>query len=72
MVCNFRDGTDGATGRANWVTLAKGDGGRNTFNSIDAGSIHSLEELSGVGAEGFGVTALAFGVKGVEGKGGLS
>jgi hypothetical protein len=52
--------------------LAKGDGGWNAFDSIDAGSIHSLEELSGVGAESFRVTALAFGVEGVEGEGGLS
>jgi hypothetical protein len=72
MVCNFCDSTDGAAGGANLVALAKGDGGRNAFDSIDAGSIHSLEELSRVGAEGFRVTALAFGVEGVKGEGGLS
>ena len=72
MVCNFCDSTDGAAGRANLVALAKGDGGWNAFDSIDARSIHSLEELSGVGAESFRVTALAFGVEGVEGEGGLS
>jgi hypothetical protein len=72
MVCNFCDSTDGAAGRANLVALAKGDGGWNAFDSIDAGSIHSLKELSGVGAEGFRVTPLAFGVEGVEGERGLS
>jgi hypothetical protein len=72
MVCNFCDSTDGAAGRANLVALAKGDGGRNTFDAIDAGPIHSLKELSGIGAEGFCVASLAFGVEGVEGEGGLS
>jgi hypothetical protein len=72
VVRYFRDGTDGAARRANLIALAKGDGGRNAFDSTDAGSIHSLEELSGVGAECFRVTALPFGVEGVEGEGGLS
>jgi hypothetical protein len=72
MVRDFRHGTDGAAGRANLIALAKGDCGRNAFDSIDAGSIHSLKELSGVWAKGLCVTALAFGVEGVEGEGGLS
>ena len=72
MVRNFRDSTDGAAGRAYLVALAKGDGGRNTFDAIDAGPIHSLKELSGIGAKGFCVTSLTFGVKSVEGEGGLS
>jgi hypothetical protein len=52
--------------------LAKGDGGRNAFDSIDAGSVHSLEELSGIRAKGLCVASLAFGVEGIESEGGLS
>ncbi len=39
---------------------------------IDVGLLDALEELAGVGREGFDVAALALGVDGVEGEGGLS
>jgi hypothetical protein len=72
VIGDFSDSADSASGGADGVTLTKGDGGRNTFDSIDAWSIHSFEELSGVGAKGFGVSALAFGIEGIEGEGGLA
>ena len=72
MVCNFCDSTDGAAGGADGVALAKGDGGGDSLDAANARAVHTLEELSGVGAEGFRVTALAFGVEGIESKGGLA
>ena len=72
MVGNFGDGTDSAPGRADGVALAEGDGGGNSLDPIDAGSIHSFEELACVGTEGFCITALAFCIQGVECKGGLA
>ena len=68
VVGDFGDGTDGAAGGADRVTLAKGNGGGDTLDSIDAGAVHAFEELAGIGAEGFGVAALAFGVKSIEGE----
>jgi hypothetical protein len=72
VVGDFGDGADGAAGGADGVALAKGDGGGDTLDSANAWAVHTLEELAGVGAEGFGVTALAFGVEGIESKGGLA
>lgn len=72
MVGDFGDGTDGAAGGADWVGLAEGDGGWDTFDAVDSGAIHTLEELAGVGAKSFRVAALAFGVEGIEGEGGFA
>ena len=71
MVSNFGDGTDSAPGRADGVALAEGDGGGDSVDSVNAGSIHSLEELAGIRAESFRVTPLPFGVEGIEGEGRL-
>lgn len=72
MVGDFGYGSDGASGGADGVALAKGDGGGDSLDAANARAVHTLEELAGVGAEGFGVTALAFGVEGIESKGGLA
>ena len=72
MVGNFGDGADGASGGADGVPLAECDGWRYTVDPVNAGSIHSLEKLAGIGAEGFRVAALAFGIEGVESEGGLA
>ncbi|NBR96085.1 MAG: hypothetical protein EBT48_00520 [Verrucomicrobia bacterium] len=72
VIGDFGDSADGAAGGADGVALAKGDGGGDTLDSANAWAVHTLEELAGVGAEGFGVTALAFGVEGIESKGGLA
>ncbi len=39
---------------------------------VDVGLFDALEELAGVGGEGFDVAALAFGVDGVEGERGFA
>ena len=48
------------------------DCGREAVDGVDVGAFHLVEELAGVGGEGFDVAALAFGVDGVEGERGLS
>lgn len=48
--------------------LLDGDRWRKTFDGIHVRLFHEAEELSGVGAEAFYVTALAFGVDGIEGE----
>ncbi len=68
VVGDFGDGTDGAAGGADRITLAEGDGWGDALDPIDAGAVHAFEELAGIGAEGFGVAALAFGVKSIEGE----
>ena len=72
VIGNFGDGTDGAAGGADRITLAEGNGWGDTLDAVDAGAVHALEELAGIGAEGFGVAALAFGVKSIEGEGGFT
>ena len=72
VVGDFGDSADGAAGGADWVGLAEGDGGWDTFDAVDSGAIHTLEELAGVGAKSFRVAALAFGVEGIEGEGGFA
>ncbi len=72
MIGDFRDRADRAAGGADRIGLAEGDGGRNAVDAVDAGAIHALEELPGVGAESFRVAALSLGVEGVEGEGGFS
>ena len=52
--------------------MLDGDGGREAVDGVDVGALHLVEELAGVGGKGFDVAALAFGVNGVEGEGGLA
>jgi len=72
VVGDFGDGTDSAAGGADRITLAEGNGGGDALDPIDAGAVHAFEELAGIGAEGFGVAALAFGVKSIEGERGFA
>lgn len=69
VIADFGEGADGGAGGTDLVTLFEGDGGGDTGDGIDAGFIHAIEELTGVGGEGFDVAALAFGVEGIEGEG---
>jgi len=72
VVGDLGDGADGAAGGTDRVGLAEGDGRGDAVDPVDAGAIHPLEELAGVGAEGFGVAALAFGIEGIESEGGFA
>ena len=72
VVVDFRDGADGGARGARGGLLLDGDGGREAFDHVDVGALHLVEELAGVGRERFDVTALALGIDGVEGEGGLA
>src|SRR6185312_1706925 len=66
---------DRAHGRARVLArrlLLDRDGRRQPFDRVDVRLAHLLEELPGVGAQGFDVTALTLGVDGVEGEGRLT
>ena len=52
--------------------LLDGDGRRDAVDQVGVGLVHPLQELAGVGREGFDVAALAFGVERVEGQRGLA
>ena len=57
---------DGGARAFHRIRLLDRDGGRNAADFVDARLVHAIEELPHVGAEGFNVTALAFGVDRVE------
>jgi hypothetical protein len=52
--------------------LVDGDGRGEPLYEVDVGLVHLAQELAGVGREGLHVAALALGVDGVEGEGGLA
>ena len=72
VVVDFGGGGDGGAGVAGLVLLLDGDGGGEAVHVVDVGFFDALEELAGVGGEGFDVAALAFGVDGVEGERGFA
>ena len=72
VVVDFGGGGDGGAGVAGLVFLLDGDGGGEAVHVVDVGLFDALEELAGVGGEGFDVAALAFGVDGVEGERGFA
>jgi len=69
IIVNFGDGTDGGARRAGGGFLLDGDGGGEAFDDVDLRALHLVEELAGVGGEGFDVAALALSVNGVKGEG---
>src|SRR5580658_3608360 len=71
VVVDFGGGRDGRARIARGVLLLDGDGGRESVDVVDIGLLDALEELTGVGGERFDVTALAFGVDGIEGERGF-
>ena len=72
VVVDFGGGGYGGAGVAGLFLLLDGDGGGEAVHVIDVGFFDALEELAGVGGEGFDVAALAFGVDGVEGERGFA
>ena len=66
VVVDFGDGADGGARGAGGGFLLDGDGGGEAVDGVDVGPLHLVEELAGVGGEGFDVAALAFGIDGVE------
>ena len=72
VVVDFGDGADGAARVAAGGLLLDGDGRGQALDAVHVGLAHQLQELPGVGGEGLDVAALALGVDGVEGEGGLA
>ena len=66
VVVNLRDGADRGARGARGGLLLDGDRGRKSFNHIDFGAFHLIEELAGVGRKGLHVAALALGIDGVK------
>ena len=72
MVVDFGDGAHGGPGVARTAAPFDSHGRGEAADLVYVGFLHQVEELSGVGGEGFHVAALPFGVDGVEGKRGLA
>ena len=71
VVVDLGDGPDGRARVAGGRLLVDGDGRGQALDEVDVGLVHLAQELAGVGREGLDVAALALGVDGVEGQGGL-
>jgi len=72
IIGDLRHGPHGGARGPDGVALLDGKCRRDSLDALDAGAVHAVEELAGVGGESLDVAALAFGVKRVEGKGRLS
>ena len=66
MVVQLGHGTHCTAAGTHGVGLVNGNGGRHTLHLIHRGLIHTIQKLTGVGAECFHIAALAFGIEGVE------
>ena len=72
VVVDLGDRPDGRARVAGGRLLVDGDGRRQALDEVDVGLVHLAQELAGVGRERLDVAALALGVDGVEGQGGLA
>src|SRR5271167_2016101 len=68
VVVNFGDGPDGRSRAAAGGLLLDGDRRAQAVDAVHIGPLHLVKELAGVGGKRLDVTALAFGVDGVEGE----
>lgn len=50
------------------IGLVNRDSGRHALDFVDLRAVHTVHELANVGAEGFDIAALAFGIKSVKTK----
>ncbi len=66
MIVELRHGADGGARGAHRIRLVDRDGRRNTFDRLDLGLVHAIEELPRIGRECLDVTTLAFGIQRVE------
>ncbi|MQM38923.1 hypothetical protein KBTX_02944 [wastewater metagenome] len=72
VVVELGHGADGGARRPHRVGLVDGDRRRDALDAVRRGLVHAIEELPCIGREGLDVAALALGVHGVEGEGGLA
>ena len=72
VIVDLGHGADGRTGIFRGRLLFDGDGGRQPLDMIDIGLLHQFEELTRIGRQAFDITALAFGIDGVEREAGFA
>ena len=72
VVVDLRHGADRRARGPDLVGLVDRDGRRYAVDAVGAGPVHAVEELAGVGREGFDVAPLPLGVHRVEGERGLA
>ena len=72
VIVDFGDGADGGAGVFAGGFLVDGDGGGEAVDGIDVGLFHLPEELARIGRKALDIAALALGVEGIEGEGGLA
>ena len=72
MIVQLRHGAHGGAAGTHRVGLVDGDGRGHALYLVHSGLVHAVQELAGIGTEGFHVAALAFGVQGVEHQAGLA
>ncbi len=72
VVVDLGDGAHRRARVARGRLLVDGDGRGQPLDEVDVGLVHLPQELAGVGRERLDVAALALGVDGVEGQGGLA
>ena len=68
VVIDLGDRADRGAGRLDAIALLDGDSGRNSLDGTSLRLVHPVEELPCVGAEGFDIASLSFGVNGVKGE----
>ncbi len=72
MVVQFRHCADGRARSAHRIRLVDGDRRRDPLDAFDLRLVHAVEELPGIGGEGFNIPPLPLGIDGVKGEGGFS
>ena len=72
IVVDLGDGTHGGAGVFGGGLLVDGNGGGQAVDIVHVGLLHLTQEHAGVGAEGLHVPALALGINGLKGQGGLA
>ena len=72
VVVDLGDRADRGPGVARRRLLVDGDGRGQALDEVHVGLVHLAQELAGVGRQRLDVAALALGVDGVEGQGGLA
>jgi len=68
VVGHLRHGPHGGAGGPHGVALRDGKRRGNSLDALDAGTVHAVEELTGVGGEGLDIASLPLRVEGIEGK----
>src|SRR5687767_1460998 len=72
VIVDLRGGADSRSGVSDAVLLANRNSRTDSFDAIDVGLLHSLEELACVGRQRADIATLPFCVDGIEGERGLA